>query len=166
MTILIEQLNTEDIDAVARLARPIWFEHYSPIIGESQVEYMLNKFQSQQAIASQISEGYQYFQVTFSDKLVGYFSLQERDRASLFIGKFYLSKNTRGKGIGRSMLAYIESLANELSCQSIDLTVNKNNPAYEIYLKLGFINQGSAQFDIGNGYIMDDYLMSKSLSRL
>ena len=31
----------EQIAAVTRLAREIWQEHYLPIIGQAQVEYML-----------------------------------------------------------------------------------------------------------------------------
>ena len=96
-------------------------------------------------------------------KLVGYCSIQFREQNSLFISKFYLAKSARGNGIGRDMLTFIEELASSTNCQTINLTVNKHNPAYNVYLKLGFINQGSVQFDIGGGYIMDDYLMCKNL---
>ena len=157
----ITSLKNQNIDSIVVLAKPIWHEHYTPIIGEQQVNYMLEKFQSREAIQSQLEEGYQYFQVTEQTQLVGYFSIQFRENASLFISKFYLSKQARGKGFGKQMLSFVEQLAISNKCRTIDLTVNKYNPAYQVYLKLGFINQGAAEFDIGNGYIMDDYLMSK-----
>lgn len=163
MNPLITPLNNLHIDAIVALAKPIWHEHYTPIIGEQQVNYMLEKFQSRKAIESQLAEGYQYFQVGEQTHLLGYFSIQFRKNASLFISKFYLSKLARGKGIGKQMLSFIECLASLNKCQTIDLTVNKYNPAYQVYLKLGFINQGSTEFDIGSGYIMDDYLMSKQV---
>jgi len=156
-------LSENEASALALFAKPIWYEHYSPIIGKKQVEYMLDKFQNEEAITSQIQEGYQYFLVKHETRLMGYFSLQLQEKASLFISKFYLSKTARGKGLGKQMLSYIQQFAIDKNCKTIDLTVNKNNPAYQIYLKLGFTNQGSIKFDIGEGYIMDDYLMSKAV---
>jgi len=163
MKIEITSVKNDQANALAVFAEPIWYEHYTPIIGEKQVEYMLEKFQSEQAIKSQIQQGYLYFQVTYDSQLVGYFSVQLREKNSLFISKFYLASIARGKGLGKSMLNYIQQLAIDNNCKTLDLTVNKYNSAYQIYLKLGFTNQGSVEFDIGNGYIMDDYLMSKSV---
>jgi hypothetical protein len=50
-----------DIDAVASLAHDIWIQHYVPIIGQEQTDYMLAKFQSEPAISRQIADGHQYF---------------------------------------------------------------------------------------------------------
>ena len=49
-----------DINLVAALAREIWTEYYTPIIGGAQVEYMLENFQSEAAIAKNLGEGYHY----------------------------------------------------------------------------------------------------------
>jgi len=164
MTTQIIAIIPEEAPTIAKFAEPIWYQHYSPIIGDAQVKYMLEKFQSKKAILNQLDEGYQYFKVTHKSELVGYSSIQFRKNHSLFISKFYLSESARGKGIGKKMLNYIEELAKSKGSLTIDLTVNKDNPAYDIYLKLGFVNQGAAEFDIGEGYIMDDYLMCKKIS--
>ena len=161
MSIEITPLRQSALKELAEFAAPIWHEHYTSIIGKKQVEYMLEKFQSENAIKEQIAEQYQYYQVTNGNPLIGYFSIQLRDNSSLFISKFYLAKSARGCGAGRKMLTFIEDLAKEHKCKTIDLTVNKYNSAYEVYLKLGFSKIGEAEFDIGQGYIMDDYLMSK-----
>ncbi len=145
------------------IAKPIWHQHYDPIIGVQQVNYMLDKFQSEHAIKSQLAEGYLYFQVSDLDEVIGYFSIQARDKTDLFISKFYLLEKTRGKGFGKTMLLFIDDFGKENGCKQIKLTVNKHNPAYQFYLKLGFVQYNSAQFDIGGGYIMDDYLMSKTI---
>ena len=164
MNIQILPIKQEDINLIVDIAKPIWVEHYSPIIGRDQVDYMLDKFQSVKAIKEQLLQGYRYFKVLNEKQIIGYFSTQFRDNSSLFISKFYLAKSARGLGVGKIMLQFIESLALECTCNSLDLTVNKYNPAYQVYLKLGFTNQGSVEIDIGNGYIMDDYLMSKNIS--
>ena len=161
--IKITELQPENAKRLAELAKPIWEEHYTPIIGAKQVSYMLEKFQSETAVLTQLTEGYRYFEVYDSKQLLGYFAIQLRDSDNLFISKFYLNNQARGRGLGKAMLQYIEELAADSGCQHIDLTVNKYNPAYDIYLKLGFVNQGSAEFDIGEGYIMDDFLMRKHL---
>ena len=46
--------NKDQIKAIEALAYEIWYEHYQPIIGTSQVAYMLKKFQSLEAIDEQI----------------------------------------------------------------------------------------------------------------
>jgi diphthamide synthase (EF-2-diphthine--ammonia ligase) len=48
----------KQITAVVRLAREIWQEHYEPIIGQKQVDYMLEKFQSEKALVEQLGESY------------------------------------------------------------------------------------------------------------
>ncbi len=163
MSLVISPIDESDIFNIANIAQPIWNEHYAPIIGEKQVKYMLEKFQSTEAIRQQCSQGYKYFKVNWKGLLCGYFAFQLRNNNSLFVSKFYLTKEVRGNGLGRKMLTYIEKLAKTEQCTSIDLTVNKYNPAYEVYLKLGFNNKGSIEFDIGGGYIMDDYLLTKEV---
>ena len=174
MSLLIQPLDRATIKPLVKLASIIWHEHYDAIIGDKQVDYMLEKFQNEKAIAEQQTEGYQYFaayensSLEHSDKavnqLMGYFSIKEKENNSLFISKFYLSSKARGKGYGRKMLEFIESKARESNKISLDLTVNKFNNAYKVYLKLGFEKVGDAQFDIGGGYIMDDYLLTKKLA--
>jgi hypothetical protein len=51
----------QQIDAVAGLAREIWYEYYVALIGQAQVDYMVAKFQSSGAVAAQLREGYEYF---------------------------------------------------------------------------------------------------------
>lgn len=159
----IRLAKAKDYQTIADFAAPIWYQHYTPIIGQQQVAYMLDKFQSVDAIKDQTQQGYQYYLVQTENQLVGYFCIQIRSDDSLFISKFYLGAGSRGKGLGKKMLANIESIALQKNCKTIELSVNKENPAYNIYLKLGFVCQKPIQFDIGNGYIMDDYWMVKKL---
>jgi diamine N-acetyltransferase len=153
----------EDAKQLEQIANVIWREHYEPIIGLKQVEYMLDKFQSEKAISEQIEDGVGYFIVSKSDQPIGYFSIIEREK-SLFISKFYLESNNRGQGIAHLMLSKVYQLALDSNISQLDLTVNKYNPAYNAYLKLGFENIDSVQVDIGGGYIMDDYVMIKKIS--
>ncbi len=155
--------NKEDFRKIEDLAKEIWEEHYTPIIGPNQVAYMLDKFQSAVAIKNQINDGYQYFQVYIDDISVGYFSFIKRE-ASLFLSKIYVLKKYRGKGVGKFMMNFVLQKAMQLNLISIALTVNKENKnSIEAYEKMGFQSMGALVTDIGNGFVMDDKKMVKSL---
>lgn len=155
---------SSDFIIIADLAAEIWTEHYTRIIGTEQVTYMLDKFQSATAIASQIIQGYQYYQVNIDKVPVGYFSIIKKED-NLFLSKIYVLKKHRGKGVGKFMMEFVFQKAKELGLISISLTVNKNNnDAIEAYEKMGFYNAGPMVTDIGNGFIMDDNKMVKPLS--
>ncbi len=72
MISIAEVRSKQQIEAVARLAREIWPKHYVPIIGQPQVDYMLERFQSELAIARQIAGGVDYVLVLRKGKAVGY----------------------------------------------------------------------------------------------
>ena len=58
---IVKAGSNQDFSQIETLAREIWEEHYTPIIGAEQVAYMLDKFQSVAAMQKQIKEGYESF---------------------------------------------------------------------------------------------------------
>jgi ribosomal protein S18 acetylase RimI-like enzyme len=154
-----------DLDIVEALARDIWEEFYVPIIGRSQVDYMVGKFQTSAAMRAQIANGYEYFMIRLDSRPVGYIAVEvKRAERELFLSKFYLLSSTRGTGLGRRAMAFVEEIARLRELASIWLTVNKHNPSVQIYEKLGFVNERSILMDIGNGFVMDDFVMRKRLA--
>jgi GNAT superfamily N-acetyltransferase len=150
--------------AVAELAAQIWDEYYVPLIGRAQVDYMIGKFQSADAMRAQIDSGYEYFAVRRGERLIGYFAIQSQpDDNRLFISKFYLDKSSRGTGTGRRCLEFIEELARQRGIALLWLTVNKGNPTVQRYQRLGFHIAEEIVIDIGSGFVMDDYRMEKPL---
>ena len=152
-----------NITIVADLAQTIWTEHYTPIIGLDQVNYMLNKFQSVMAVKDQVDKGITYCLLQFQDNYVGYFSFSVNEDF-LFLSKLYVLKSARGNGIAKAALSFIEGKVQELGLKKIRLTVNKyNSNSIVAYQKMGFVNVGSIVQDIGNGYVMDDYVLEKNI---
>lgn len=150
------------IDAVARLAHEIWYEHYVPIIGLAQVDYMVPAFQSPAAIAAQIAGGLQYFLLEDNHDGAGYFAIEPQPaEGRMFLSKFYLRKSARSRGIGRFGMAFIESRCRENSLGTLWLTVNKFNPSLQAYERMGFVRTADVVTDIGGGFVMDDYRMEK-----
>ena len=60
----------EDLQEIAALADVIWHEHFTPIIGKEQVEYMLSRFQSYPALQDQVLTGYEYYRLLGNRKTV------------------------------------------------------------------------------------------------
>jgi len=157
-------LHQNGVLKVSKLATSIWSEHYIPIIGADQVTYMLDKFQSEKAITEQISKNnFQYHGIYFDTLLIGYFSIRQ-EYSQLFISKIYIIKDFRGQGFGKITIDFIIAFASEVNCKNMYLTVNKNNiNSIRFYELLGFKKSESLVIDIGNGYIMDDFKMVRSL---
>jgi O-acetyl-ADP-ribose deacetylase (regulator of RNase III)/RimJ/RimL family protein N-acetyltransferase len=165
--IQIKSVNPEtEIQIVVDLAATIWNEHYVPIIGQEQVNYMINNFQSFEAIERQINhENYEYYIVYHDSKPSGYISIKQTEN-ELFLSKFYIVKEKRGTGLGKEGLNFIICRAKELGATEINLTVNKNNiNSIKAYEKMGFKNIGSVIADIGSGYVMDDFKMKLTINQ-
>lgn len=152
----------EKAEELERLAADIWKEHYTPIIGAAQVDYMLEKFQSADKIISDIRENdFRYFMAYDEDKLVAYCAAKpEYDRKCIFLSKLYVEKSSRGRGISRAFHDKLFEIAEQEGLTHIWLTVNKRNyNSIDIYRKLGFEIIEELKTDIGNGFVMDDYKM-------
>jgi len=154
-----------DIKVLSDLADEIWREHFIPIIGEDQVAYMLKKFQSIEALNTQINNGVDYYIIKQSTNKVGYFAIKINSQMkNLQLSKIYIKSKFRRKGITSNILIYIENICQKLHLKKIWLVVNKYNTiAINAYLKYGFQNKGENIQNIGGGFIMDDYLMEKEL---
>lgn len=154
-----------DIQHLADLAHEIWWQHFPPIIGEAQVEYMVKKFQSLEAISHQIAEGWEYFMVQQDGQGLGYAGLvREQQDTRVQLSKLYVLKSARGKGVGHELLAFIEQKYGGENFHTLWLTVNRfNSDPIKWYKRRGFKVIDEVKMDIGNGFIMDDYIMEKQL---
>jgi ribosomal protein S18 acetylase RimI-like enzyme len=167
MPLTIKKITQEDeIHQAARLARQIWTEHYTPLIGAAQVRYMLEKFQSSEAIRAQMQEdGYIYYLAFWHDESVAYCAIQaDAEKKSVFLSKLYVDADYRGRGIA---VAFLHVIKNEFDgkVDRIWLTVNKGNAgSIDAYKKMGFVVESSLVTDIGCGFRMDDYKMILRLS--
>ena len=157
--------SADEIRQVAMLAHEIWNQHFVRIIGQDQVDYMLREFQSPSAIVSQIAQGYEYYlvrsvEVEDFDNL-GYLGLVPDEQSGrIMISKIYVREQNRGSGVGNFLLDQVKQLAVTRNLKTIWLTVNRFNDAtVDWYKRKGFVIVDSVKKDIGEGFIMDDYIM-------
>tara|TARA_R110002033_G_scaffold28469_5_gene63640 strand:- start:1296 stop:1820 length:525 start_codon:yes stop_codon:yes gene_type:complete len=161
MTVIKQANKTHDFETIETLANTIWRAHYIPIVGKPQIDYMLDKFQSVKAIKEQVATGYEYYTVFYEELPVAYMSIK-LESEHLFLSKIYVLSDYRGKGIGKTMMDFIEEKAKNDQLNKIRLTVNKHNTnSIKAYERMGFKNVRELIQDIGNGFVMDDYEMVK-----
>ena len=149
--------DTHDISTMSQMATSIVREHFDPLIGKEQNDYMLAMFQTETAIKKQLECGYRYFFVQENGRNIGFIAFYPKESV-MYLSKFYLYKNERGKGYAHQMLNFVIDESIKIGLNAIELNVNKHNSACQAYNKLGFKIIRSEKNDIGNGFFMDDYV--------
>lgn len=157
-------INTELIYTVSSLADAIWHEYFTPIIGEEQVDYMLEKFLSPDALEEQIQSGYEYFLFDFEAVFAGFAGFHV-ENGSMFLSKLYIFEDYRGKGISSHVFQQLVGICQKRKLDKIWLTCNKHNThTLEVYKHWGFEIVREEVTDIGNGFVMDDYILEYKIS--
>jgi len=159
----LTKININKIPIIQQLAREIWEEHYIKIISQEQIDYMLELFYSDERIRSEIEEGISWEMLMDNENPVGYLVCEIAEE-KLFISKIYLKAETRGKGFGKLLLNRAIEIAKQNQKTSIYLNVNKENKgSIGFYEANGFHKIDEGVFDIGNGYVMDDFIFELNL---
>lgn len=146
-----------EIAEIAALAGKIWNEHYPQIIGQVQVDYMLDKIYNAASLATQMDEGQQFFFIELGGRRCGFLSVSIKD-TGCFIHKFYVDVSEHRKGLGSAAFRALREHFPEI--REYRLQVNRqNHKAINFYFKMGFVIEKVADFDIGDGYFMNDFVM-------
>lgn len=153
------------LEIVKELAYAIWPSAYAEILSKAQLVYMLGRFYNLNALQQQAQNGQQFYLAqNVQQEYVGFVSYEincEPNKTK--IHKIYILPKTQGSGVGKQLFELVKSRAEENQQIAIFLNVNKYNKAQEFYLKLGFKITKEEVIDIGNNYIMDDYVMEVNL---
>lgn len=156
-----------DIKRLASLAREIWRSYWPILLSEDEIEYMINLFQSFDAIKRQIKEeGFIYKILKDENNTLGYLAVCKKSKPynHLYLSKIYLKDGQRGKGAGWLMFDEIKKIASGLNLDKIRLNVNKRNfNSIKTYERWGLKTLEAIVVDIGDGYVMDDYVMECTL---
>ena len=157
--IIREIFSEADVRRLAKVAKIVWREANVAFCTPEQVEYMIAKYQSVEAIMSQLMHGYRYFIMEEDGDILAYFGVQPQGER-LFLSKFYILAQNRGRGLFSVGLNVMSQICREENMSAIYLTVNRNNRhAYEVYLHKGFKIIAEEDNPIGEGFEMNDYIM-------
>ena len=155
-----------DAEAIARVAREIWYLHYPGIITVGQIDYMLGERYRPDIIADQIKANEAWWdKLEVGSWLAGFAGYEPGATAgSVKLDKLYVHPRVQGCGYGYALVQHVEACSRARGFSSLYLQVNKGNTAsIAFYRKAGFAVTDNVRVDIGNGYVMDDFVMSKHL---
>ena len=152
-----------DIPVIKEIAEKAWRPTYDHILTEQQTLYMLDLMYNSITLENQIKGNIAFFMVDLGQETVGYFALENVSDQNVKLHKLYLDPTQKQKGFGRKIIQYIKDWALTNQKNSIILNVNKNNSAVQFYQKVGFTILEEMILDIGEGYVMDDYIMQLHL---
>lgn len=155
-----------DLVVVQDLAHRIWHRHYPGIISVEQIGYMLENGYATGVLAHFLTApGAGLVLARIDDDPVGFAAwYRPAEPATTKLDKLYVLQECQGKGIGRRLIDHVEAAARADTASTLTLNVNKHNAAsIAAYRNCGFAISGEVVVDIGNGFVMDDYVMTKRL---
>ena len=139
----IRKATIDDRSLIHDLASRIWENTYGKILSKEQLDYMFDMMYAPDNILKQMEElHHQYFIILADDMPAGYLSIEKTGENTYnFQGINYLKEVHTGPF-------------------TIELYVNRYNPAIGFYRHMGLREIGTRDHHIGNGYFMNDYIMS------
>ncbi|WP_294962208.1 GNAT family N-acetyltransferase [uncultured Flavobacterium sp.] len=164
--IKITEASIEDIAKIQEIVHITWPITYGEILTKEQLDYMLDLIYSDEALSKQIQNKEQlFYMISDADSVIGFIGIEHnyKEKAITKIHKIYLLPQTQGKGYGKIVFGEIGTMALENNSKELLLNVNRFNTALNFYKKLGFEIKETLDTEIGNGYLMEDYVMVKNI---
>jgi ribosomal protein S18 acetylase RimI-like enzyme len=164
MSLFFHPAQPEDYPLIRKLAGQIWRTCYPGMISPRQIEYMLAWMYNAEKIIEELAAGVVWEIVLLDRQPIGYLSLTVHSATDAELNKLYLLPEYQGRGHGQAMLARAEEIARQRGCTELRLRVNKSNErALRSYARAGFQIVDSLVADIGEGFVMDDHVLAKTL---
>ena len=159
----IRNASSADIPLIRELTFKVWPQTYSAIITKEQIDFMLEMMYSEASLTDQMNNGNQFIIINDTNEPVGFAAYQEIEPSLFKLHKIYILAKQQGKGTGKFLINHIIHIIKQLGAVSLQLQVNRDNKARFFYEKNGFTIIQEADFDIGNGFFMNDYVMEKKM---
>lgn len=154
-----------DIPVIQKLSDVAWPHTFRELLSPEQITYMMNMMYSTPSLQKQIGEQNHHYLLAKDDNgYLGYLSyeMNYNDSRLTKVHKIYILPDAQGKGVGRFFIENISEIARDNGAKGLSLNVNKyNDKAINFYRRMGFDIHHSEENDIGDGFIMDDYVMNK-----
>ena len=160
----IRKATSSDIVSIQKIANDTWPSAYGEIIGLQQIEYMLNLMYSHEALEKQME--FQTFLIIKDeedDLAFVSFEVNYGLEAKTKIHKIYICPTAQGKGLGKILIEETEREAIKNRNKTLVLNVNRENKARFFYEKIGFRIAYTENIEIGNGFLMNDFVMEKNI---
>ena len=155
-----------ELPIVQDLAHRIWHRHYPGIVSVEQIDYMLERSYATPVLAEcLLAPGAGLAVARDDERPVGFVAWSRcAEPATTKLDKLYVLHEVQRRGIGRRMIEHVETAARADGSSALILNVNKRNTSsVAAYERCGFTRRESVVVEIGNGFVMDDHVMTKLL---
>lgn len=161
--IQLKKATVADLPTIQKIAKVTWGPTYTHIIGEEQVEYMLGKMYNIDALQAQLAQGHKFLIAEQGSKKVGFASYSRDEGDAFHLHKLYVLPEIHGQGVGKLLMNEVVSKVRAEGGKYLRLNVNRYNKAKDFYESAGFKIKESVDNEIGNGFLMNDYIMEKTI---
>jgi GNAT superfamily N-acetyltransferase len=160
--ILLRKAKEDDIPGIQEMAKKTWEPTYVPIIGQEQVDFMLEKIYSKGVLLEDMMEGSVFLIAELDGKDMGFacYSITDHENFVYKLHKLYVLPEGHGQGIGKFLMNEVVNKARDAGGKTLELNVNRKNKAKDFYEKAGFEIKETVDIPIGNGFFMNDYIMT------
>ena len=150
-----------DIASVQRLADEIWHRHYPGIISDEQIDYMLARGYSREALARFVAAADAGLALAKrGGRTLGFAAWYRTGDGQTKLDKLYVLPEHHRAGVGRMLIDHVVAWARAAGCRSVTLNVNRNNEgAIRAYERCGFAIRERGDYPIGGGFVMEDFIM-------
>lgn len=162
----LRKATVADCELIQKLAQQIFPVTYQEILTPEQTDYMMKWMYSLDNIRKQMEEeGHVYFLAYDKNEVAGYMSVQPQAEDVFHLQKIYVLPSYQGAHCGsflfRQAIKYIKEV-HPAPCL-MELNVNRHNKALNFYERMGMRKLREGDFEIGNGYYMNDYIMGMEI---
>ncbi|TCJ12808.1 GNAT family N-acetyltransferase [Parasulfuritortus cantonensis] len=165
MKIEVSKLRQDEAEAVAGLAHAVWPVCYAGIISPGQIDYMLEQRYKPALVRQLLARGDLWLAARADVELVGFAHAYPLDNGDYKLDKLYVATDWQRLGIGGELIRATADYARRHGRERLILRVNRqNDKAIKAYLKHGFTVATVVIEDIGDGFVMDDYVMAMALA--
>ena len=155
---------------IQELAYKIWPGTYGDILSKVQLDFMLEKFYNIDYLENLLLvENQVFLLISENEVFVGFCAYQMNipignpEILKTKLHKIYVLPETQGKGFGKILLHEVEKIALNNNNTAVFLNVNRYNKAQEFYKNQQYKITSEVDIEIGNGYLMEDFVMEKML---
>ncbi len=159
--ITIDLLSKNEMQVVREIARITWPVAYQEILSKEQLSYMFDWMYNIETLENQIDAGQCFYILKENESPLGFVGIEMNvsEKKELKIHKIYVLPESQGKGVGKKLIEKSIEIAQQNKIENIILNVNRFNKAVTFYQKLGFKITTEVNIEIGNGFLMEDYIM-------
>lgn len=164
---MIEIILAKDVFEVQSIANQLLPKTYNDIMSTEEIDYLVDVIYSKENInITDKEDDVLYFVALDNNKLVGFVALYRVGPNLYRLSKIFVQSLKQNQGIGtmlfKSILDYFNNKYVKNTNIIMELSLNCNNKTKNFYESLGMVKVRDDNLDIGNGFILQQDVMSYS----